>query len=234
MGNLGWADIFLETLFRALSSTADGACVVNGERRILYWNRAAQEILEYESRDVVGRPCHEIWPGWNGGQQATCSHFCAVVSSALEGQVTPNHDVSMLTRSGETRWVNVSCLVFPVNGQALPVVVYLFRDVTQEKHNQHFKHQVLGAVQSLGQGDLFEVTPPGPARDLTDREYEILLLLTQGLSTRDMAQALSISASTVRNHVQSVLEKLEVHSRLEAVAFAFENGLVTSAPRPQV
>jgi DNA-binding NarL/FixJ family response regulator len=72
-------------------------------------------------------------------------------------------------------------------------------------------------------------TPPelaGTAAELTDREREVLTLLAQGLRTRDIAEYLSISPSTARNHVQNVLHKLNVHSRLEAVSYAFEHGLV--------
>ena len=61
---------------------------------------------------------------------------------------------------------------------------------------------------------------------LTDREREVLSLLAQGHITRDIAQSLSISNSTTRNHIQNILHKLNVHSRLEAVAYAYEHGLV--------
>jgi DNA-binding NarL/FixJ family response regulator len=64
------------------------------------------------------------------------------------------------------------------------------------------------------------------AQELTDREREVLSLLAQGLNTPDIAQSLSISSSTVRNHVQNILHKLQVHSRLEAVAYALKHGLV--------
>ena len=46
----------------------------------------------------------------------------------------------------------------------------------------------------------------------------MLTLLALGVSTRDMAERLGVSQATIRNHVQSILGKLGVHSRLEAVA----------------
>ena len=64
------------------------------------------------------------------------------------------------------------------------------------------------------------------ATQLTDRERELLLLLVQGLNSREIAVRLSISPNTVRTHVQSILTKLQVHSRLEAAAFAVRYGLV--------
>lgn len=55
---------------------------------------------------------------------------------------------------------------------------------------------------------------------LTPREREILALLMEGANSSEMARRLSVSANTVRTHVQNVLTKLQVHSRLEAAAFA--------------
>ena len=63
-------------------------------------------------------------------------------------------------------------------------------------------------------------------RPLTDRELEILGLLAAGSSTAAIANALSISPTTVRNHVQRIITKLQVHSRLAAVALAYSEGLL--------
>jgi len=71
-----------------------------------------------------------------------------------------------------------------------------------------------------------EPTVP-PAHDwLTPREREILTCLSQGLSSAQIAATLSISLQTVRTHIRNLLEKLEVHSRLEAVSFALRQGLI--------
>jgi DNA-binding NarL/FixJ family response regulator len=65
---------------------------------------------------------------------------------------------------------------------------------------------------------------------LTPREYEVLALLVEGANTRDMALRLSVSPNTVRTHVQNVLEKLQVGSRLEAAAFAVRHQLIGQPP----
>jgi two-component system nitrate/nitrite response regulator NarL len=66
------------------------------------------------------------------------------------------------------------------------------------------------------------------ARHLTPREYEVLSLMVAGLDGRGIARALSISRNTVRTHAQSILTKLQVHSRLEAATFAVRHGIVAS------
>jgi NarL family two-component system response regulator LiaR len=61
---------------------------------------------------------------------------------------------------------------------------------------------------------------------LTDRELEILTLLSEGLRNDDIAARLFISPQTVQTHVRNLLSKLGVHSKLEAVAFAVRNGAI--------
>lgn len=60
-------------------------------------------------------------------------------------------------------------------------------------------------------------------RFLTDREWEVLRCLVDGLSTEDMASALGVRRSTARTHVQNLLTKLGVHSRLKAAALVTAN-----------
>jgi DNA-binding NarL/FixJ family response regulator len=66
----------------------------------------------------------------------------------------------------------------------------------------------------------------GGSADLTGREREILDLLAKGLSNADIAQQLTISVHTVRNHVANLSAKLGAHSKLEALAIAVRRGLV--------
>lgn len=68
--------------------------------------------------------------------------------------------------------------------------------------------------------------PQGTWSSLTEREREIFRALTLGHSTREIGRQLHISPNTVRSHVQALLAKLQVHSRLEAVAFARRHGLL--------
>ena len=60
----------------------------------------------------------------------------------------------------------------------------------------------------------------GPALRLTDRELEVLRLVAKGLNNREVAKELFISENTVKNHVRNILEKLQLHSRMEAVMYA--------------
>jgi len=61
---------------------------------------------------------------------------------------------------------------------------------------------------------------------LTARENEVLRRLADGLTTEQIAADLYVSVNTVRNHVNNIIRKLNVHSRLEAVSYALRTGLI--------
>jgi two-component system NarL family response regulator len=65
-----------------------------------------------------------------------------------------------------------------------------------------------------------------PTPRLTDRELEVLRLVAQGLNNREIAKQLFISENTVKNHVRNILEKLQLHSRMEAVMYAVREKLL--------
>jgi DNA-binding NarL/FixJ family response regulator len=65
-----------------------------------------------------------------------------------------------------------------------------------------------------------------PTPRLTDRELEVLKLVAQGMSNREIAGQLFISENTVKNHVRNILEKLHLHSRMEAVVYAVREKLL--------
>jgi two-component system nitrate/nitrite response regulator NarL len=69
------------------------------------------------------------------------------------------------------------------------------------------------------------------ARHLTPREWDVLALLVEGMTSKEMMERMSISGNTVRTHVQNVLTKLQVHSRLEAASFAVRHGLIDKRRR---
>ena len=65
-----------------------------------------------------------------------------------------------------------------------------------------------------------------PAPTLTGRELEVLRLVARGMSNREIAEDLFISENTVKNHVRNILEKLHLHSRMEAVIYAVRTRLL--------
>jgi len=68
--------------------------------------------------------------------------------------------------------------------------------------------------------------PEIPAPRLTDREMEVLKLVAKGMNNRDIAKELYISENTVKNHIRNLLEKLHLHSRMEAVVYAVREKMI--------
>src|SRR5918995_1274260 len=71
-----------------------------------------------------------------------------------------------------------------------------------------------------------EEKPQVPTPRLTDREMEVLRLVAQGMNNRDIAKTLFISENTVKNHIRNILEKLHLHSRMEAVVYAVREKMI--------
>lgn len=222
----------MNSLFQAFAMAADGVVIINEAKDIIYWNQAAEEILGYPPDEVVGRPCYRIIEGRDNQGRLVCHECCRVATTALTGGAVTNFDSCIRTQSGDLRWINVSTLTLPTNGaQAGPVLVHLFRDVTKTKKNEQFINQVLAAAKQLGNREPSPLVPAEPEKQdqtvLTDREREVLTLLAQGLSTHEIADWLSISPATTRNHIRNILQKFQVHSRLEAVVYALEHGYIS-------
>jgi PAS domain S-box-containing protein len=223
----------MKRLFQSLSRTSDGAFIIDSRHRIIFWNQAAVEILGFTAAEVAGLQCYEILGGLDEQGRTLCQRFCQVVLQAERGGVLPNRDVYVRTKAGEGCWLNVTTFAYPVaDGATTQVIVHLFRDATEQKNNQHFVNQVLSASEGLqqdGNRQNISVTPTEHQEDgLTARQQQVLVLLARGLGTGEIASTLTISRSTVRNHVQNMLGKLGVHSRLEAIAYAYQHGLIGS------
>ncbi len=221
----------MKRLFHSLSKTNDGAFVIDGRHRIVFWNKAAERILGFTTEEVVGRSCYEILGGRDEQGRTLCQRYCQVVIRAERGDILPNRDVLAGDRTGERRWLNVTTFTYTgADKSAGQVIVHLFRDITEIKGYQRFANSVLVASEKLQQNgsrqSLSSASIEPCAGDLTARESQVLELLVQGMGTSEIAGTLTISPSTVRNHVQNILSKLGVHSRLEAITYAYQHGLV--------
>lgn len=112
---------------------------------------------------------------------------------------------------------------------------YLLKDTSREALIRAIEevHEGKTPLDSKVAGKLFQQLSrqalPGDTtlgQDLTDREKEVLKLVSHGMTNADIAQTLFLSEGTVRNYVSSVLEKLDVDDRTQAAVLALRYGLV--------
>lgn len=199
----------------ALARAGDGVFAAGFDGRIVLWNRAAERVLGFTAREVIGKPCCDIFAGCDDKGNRLCYQGCHIMTLVKMGEGVQSFDMRTRTKAGHPVWLNFSILTVP-NG-AGNLMVHLFRDVTATKELLTLVHEKLATAS----GD-----EPTPASALTRREVEVLRLLAAGTSTKAMAERLHVSPATVRNHVQNIAGKLGVHSRLEAVAYATRHRLL--------
>jgi DNA-binding NarL/FixJ family response regulator len=92
--------------------------------------------------------------------------------------------------------------------------------------NPSMAGKLLTEFATLARRDAEEPAKHAPAPKLTEREMEVLRLVARGMNNRDIAKELFISENTVKNHVRNLLEKLQSHSRMEAVMIAVREKLI--------
>lgn len=219
----------MRELTELLESTADGAFAVNSNLEIVYWNQAAQEILGFDQDSTIGRACYQVLQGLDEGNRPFCKAFCRVAEAMSKREPVTSYDMRALTSKGDWQWLNMSVVYKQGAEDEDALIIHLFRD---RMHNKDFEalFSILLEAALNGNGLPAEAPTSNDARslfaELTAREREVLALLAEGLSTGDIAQRLVISPNTVRNHIQQILQKLYVHSRVEAVAIAIRHGFI--------
>ncbi|HSE91805.1 MAG TPA: LuxR C-terminal-related transcriptional regulator [Methylomirabilota bacterium] len=202
----------------ALARAGDGVFTVAPDGRIVLWNRAAERLLGFTAREVLGKPCCDVFSGHDDKGNRLCYQGCHVRTLVKLGESVQNFDMRTRTKGGRPVWLNFSILTLPEGAPGGGTTIHLFRDVTSTKELLTFVHEKLAAAASGGE--------PSPASALTRREVEVLRLLAAGANTKAMADRLHVSPATIRNHVQNIGGKLGVHSRLEAVAYATRHRLL--------
>jgi NarL family two-component system response regulator LiaR len=114
---------------------------------------------------------------------------------------------------------------------AAGAISYLLKNVTSDELAAAIRAASLGksTLSPEAAKALIQATRAAeqPLYDLTEREKEVLNLVVQGQSNQQIAEALVISVATVKAHVSSILSKLQVSSRAEAIACAIKHKLVT-------
>jgi len=207
----------LVELLDVLGRTTDAMVAIGPDLRIIAWNDAATNLLGYQANEVLGRPCHEILCWRDRCGDAVCNGVCAAGEPGDEDELIGTTEVLGRSASGATLWLSASTIVPPMELRDECRLVHLIREVSLPPELERF------IVERLNGAIPASVETNEHLAVLTPRERDVLELLTEGLDGAAIAERLYLSPATVRNHIQHILTKLGVHSRVEAVALVLRS-----------
>lgn len=215
-----------ETLER-IARSGQAVFAMDSSDRIILWNGKCEQVLGRKSRDVLGKKCYEVLGGRDVHGNVYCYRSCPVAFQAREKPGDPVQNFSLSVELGKSgpKWFEMALFAIPSYHPALSTVVHVVRE-SQKKPSALERDLAAEAKPPAEQLWPMTAGSSGPLAELTSREREILRGLSEGLSTSALAAKLSIAPVTVRNHVQNILQKLEVHTKLAAVALAYQQGLI--------
>ena len=203
-------------LLASLALSPDAVFVTSRHNRIVFWNRSAERLLGYSAEEATGLSCAELLMGCDVHGNRYCGESCPVSQIAARHESVLNFFLSLRARDGRPVEMEVSLIHLAAPSPDLFFLAHVLRPHAAATAELPPRPAIQVARESQD----------ARARKLTVREVEILGMLAAGHTTPEMAARLHISRLTARNHVQNILDKLEVHSKSEAVAFAFQKQLV--------
>ena len=174
-----------------------------------------------------------------------------VVGSASSGEealeILAHRSVDILLLDLRMPGINGINTLLAIKSQSIPVRVIVLTSYETDEDIYRAVHagaggyllkdtplrEMLDAIQAVHAGNRYiprhiasRLAERMMRSNLTNRELEILKMLTKGLTNKQIGHALGISDNTVRNHVNSIIEKLEVCDRTEAATTAIQRGLI--------
>ncbi len=210
-----------------LTERGEAAFAIDATDRVVFWNRHCEKLLGYSAQKVLGRHCYEVLGGRDINGNLYCFRNCPVAHQARNEDDRPVNRYSLLVKDadGKERRLSVGLFAVPAIRPSLSSVVHVVR-LDENQAPTPLERDLAEATQEMPKPLWPLQSGDGQAIELTPREKEILHCMAEGLSTDEIAERLSITPVTVRNHTQSILQKLDVHTKLAAVVFAFRHSLI--------
>jgi DNA-binding CsgD family transcriptional regulator len=181
--------------------SGDAVFSFDRDLKIRSWNHQAELLTGMPADTVVGRPCWEALAAIDENGALVCHSGCSCARLAREGWPVPRKTLLVKTLDNSRRPLSVSTICI------------------NHLDDELYLHVLEPTMPAL--------TLPQPTRvGLTPRQREVLTLVADGYSARQIARRLGLAEPTVRNHIRAILVELRVHSQLAAVARARKLGLV--------
>jgi DNA-binding CsgD family transcriptional regulator len=182
--------------------------------------------MDRTAAQALGRLCHEIFCGKDPFGNRFCSETCAVTTSFRKHETVNRFEISTGERT-QAKSLGMTVIEIPDSRPGFFTAVHIMDRIDEKSR---LARELNRLRETLGAHAPAPHAAPSPevdatiAEQLSERELDVLRAIAAGLANKDIANSLHISVATTRNHVQHILKKLNVHSKLEAVALAFRNG----------
>ena len=213
----------------------------------IVWTFSADGSVEYINRwarDYSGLPADAInvcdWLALI--HQDDAERACRTWGQVLRGSTSSEIEYRIRRADGAFRWHACRAVAIPAAGRDEVKWIATATDIEDQKSLEGFlleaRRDAIEATARLGNRpavapiEFGSMTRDfGQADGLTDRELQVLECVSEGLSNRAVAQRLGVTTNTIRNHVQRILYKLDVHSKLEAVAITAQKQVLRDFSR---
>ncbi len=194
-------------------------------------NDSFLNLLGYQRQELLGCSVHKLQ------QVSELRAFKQFEESLKRGQSIEPHEHHLLSKCGALKIVLLNAEPFDFFGETH--VLLSFLDISSTKLTEERLNEALRAALEevepfvkLVMQKLAQVKTKVFSNDveiLTEREKEVLELIARGLNNASIAKTLDLATHTVRNYVTQIYQKLDLHSRAEAVVWARERGIIKGA-----
>jgi DNA-binding CsgD family transcriptional regulator len=216
-----------------LAASETPAVATDQGARVVFWNRAAERLLGRRATETLGHHCYDILGGTDIHGNRFCYENCPVQAMTRRNETIHRFELVVHPTTGPERTTHVNILKLPGERPDQHTLLHLLEPIDRDSRLARALEALGATLTTVPPRDQIRPDPnPKVTADppLTAREQQVLGAIARGLQNKEIAQELGISLATVRNHVHNILEKLEVHSKLEAVSLAFRQGWVHLPP----
>lgn len=229
-------------LLDLLSSGEPPAFANDQDHRIVFWNKGAERLMERTAAQALGRLCHEIFCGNDPFGNRFCGETCSVTTAIGKQEPVNRFEITTGERT-QARSIGMTVIEIPDSRPGFFTAVHILDRIDEKSRLarelsrlRESLHAYPSAPDAEDRGTPISLqlnknrkAPPSEVQarstgQLSNRELDVLRAIASGLANKDIASSLYISVATTRNHVQHILKKLNVHSKLEAITLAFRNG----------
>ena len=207
-----------------IAKSEDAVFAFDANDLVILWNKGCERLLGRPAYEVLGRHCYDIMCGRDAFGNMYCCPSCPITVQARTRREDPvqRFELEVNAAGGKRKKVAITTFALPAVRSGPATLVHVLREP--------------GSGASALETDLAAAVEAPPERGsaprgsssspLTKRELEILRLMARGTPTGAIAEQMFIAPVTVRNHIARILQKLDVHSKLAAVAYAYRNRLI--------